>query len=416
MSWIDRLKEAIYISPSGKRLSFLYENLSIETEKKTTVFVFPDFPGGYVQDQGKGSKRIPMFMILSGENYDIEANEFYEALEETGTGKIEHPIYGTLDVVPTGSIRRRDDLKDAANQAIFQVDFFETTLLTFPVAETDSLSVVNDALNNFQDQASEQFANDLNIETATETINFKDKFLAGIAAVETAFSSIAEAEQSIKSQFTAIVNNIQNNIDDLISTPFDLAFQTIDLYRLPAIVATTFQSKIDAYVNLFEVLLSGEIGVPPFTPTFNNVSKNNLVTLNLLVSSVFEGAAESTLNTDFETKAAAIGFASSLDSVFFTYVDLIDSARQSLNVIDTGEAYQSLLKVIVADASRLVEIAFSLKQERLLIVDRARTIIDLCAELYGTVNDQLDFFIMSNEFTGDELFEIQMGRTVKYYV
>jgi len=64
----------------------------------------------------------------------------------------------------------------------------------------------------------------------------------------------------------------------------------------------------------------------------------------------------------------------------------------------------------------LVFISFSLKQERSLVLDRSRTIIDVVAELYGSVDDQLDFFINSNGLTGSEILELPKGKQVVFYV
>ena len=50
-------------------------------------------------------------------------------------------------------------------------------------------------------------------------------------------------------------------------------------------------------------------------------------------------------------------------------------------------------------------------------LDRARTIIDLSAELYGRVDDRtLNFMIDSNRLTGSEILELPRGRSILYYV
>ena len=87
-----------------------------------------------------------------------------------------------------------------------------------------------------------------------------------------------------------------------------------------------------------------------------------------------------------------------------------------MGLIDTGEAYQQLQDAVALTLGFLVQISFDLKQERTIIIDRPRTIVDLCYELYGSIDDQLDFFIMSNDLTGDEILELPQGREVRYYV
>ena len=52
-----------------------------------------------------------------------------------------------------------------------------------------------------------------------------------------------------------------------------------------------------------------------------------------------------------------------------------------------------------------------------IVLERDRTIVDLCAQLYGTTsNERLDFLITSNDFSGSQLLELKMGDTIKYYV
>ncbi len=70
-------------------------------------------------------------------------------------------------------------------------------------------------------------------------------------------------------------------------------------------------------------------------------------------------------------------------------------------------------------AGFLVEISFTLAQERTLKLDRHRTPVDLVAELYGTfgvLDERLDFFINSNALVGLDILEVPKGREVVYYV
>ena len=108
----------------GDRFVFDFENVNLSVDKKTTAFNFPDVDGTYVQDLGHTGLRYPLRVFFWGDNYDDISNAFLNSLLEKGIGKLEHPLYGVKDVVPFGSITRRDDLKTAANQAVFEVTFF----------------------------------------------------------------------------------------------------------------------------------------------------------------------------------------------------------------------------------------------------------------------------------------------------
>ncbi len=86
-----------------------------------------------------------------------------------------------------------------------------------------------------------------------------------------------------------------------------------------------------------------------------------------------------------------------------------------VDIVDTGETYQQLQQSTALSAGFLVELSFTLAQERRIVLGRARTIIDLVAELYGEIDTQLDFFIDTNDLSGDEILELPAGREVVYY-
>jgi hypothetical protein len=60
-------------------------------------------------------------------------------------------------------------------------------------------------------------------------------------------------------------------------------------------------------------------------------------------------------------------------------------------------------------------VSFDVIPERRIVLDRARTIVDLAAELYGSVDDRLDFLINSNDLTGSEILELPANKVIKYY-
>ena len=49
------------------------------------------------------------------------------------------------------------------------------------------------------------------------------------------------------------------------------------------------------------------------------------------------------------------------------------------------------------------------------MIDRPRTIVDVCAQVYGAVDGKIDLFVSTNNFTGDELLELPANRRIVYY-
>src|SRR6185369_4076910 len=107
-------------------MRFGYDDLSSEVDKRTAAFEFPGVDGAYIQDNGHGERRYPLRCLFSGPECDTEASAVESLLLERGTGRLDHPLYGRVDVVPFGTITRRDDLVSAANQAVVEVVFWST--------------------------------------------------------------------------------------------------------------------------------------------------------------------------------------------------------------------------------------------------------------------------------------------------
>jgi prophage DNA circulation protein len=412
MAWNDRLREAAYTSPDGTRVTFDYENVRKTIDKKTTGFEFPDADGTFVQDLGHSGRRYPLRVFFWGDNYDLEADVFEALLLERGTGKLEHPIYGVIDVVPFGTISRRDDLKTAANQAIIEVTFWETIGLIYPTSQNDPASDVLAAVNAYNLAAAEMFDETTSLDSAVEQATLKSSYTALLDSVSAGLQGVADTQDNVRKQFDAIVDSVNLGIDILIDQPLTLASQTTQLIQAPARALTSIQARLDSYRNLAAIIISGGVT----SQGLDSSNSNTFHTKDLYASTYVTGSIVSVINNQFNTKTEALEAAEDILAQLDDVVNWRDDNYQSLGEVDTGEAYQQLQDAAALTAGFLVSISFSLKQERTLVLDRARTIVDLVGELYGSVDDQLDFFINSNDLIGSEILELPRGRSIVYFV
>lgn len=414
MPWNDRLREAAYTSPGGVRLRFDYEDVRRQFDKKTTGFEFPDADGTYVQDRGTTGRRYPVRAFFWGDDYDLQAEAFENALAERGQGRLEHPAYGAVDVVPFGSVTRRDDLKTAANQAVIEVTFWETIGLVYPTQQADPASQVRQAVDDYNDAAAADFADGISVETAGQRATLTNTYKSLLNSVDSALQPVADAQDNVRSQFNAVSDSINQGIDTLISQPLELAAQTSLLIQAPGRAADSISNRLDAYRDLARSTISGD-----GTSVANDTRENRVNTFrsrDLTASGAVTGSVVSAINNQFERKTSALQAAEDILAQFDEVNAWKDENLTELDLIDTGGAYQRLQEAVALAAGFLVEISFSLKQERRIVLDRARTIIDLSAELYGSVDDQLDFLIQSNNLTGSEILELPKGREIVYYV
>jgi len=411
MAWNNRVRDAVLISPSGNRYPFDYEDVSENVELRGSVFEFVDADGTYIQRTGNSGRRYPMRIFISGNDYDLAANNFMAAILENGISRIEHPIYDTRDVVPFGTVTRNDSLKTAANQAVIEVTFFETIGLIYPSSQTDPGAAVLSSVDDFNVSLGDQFDDLLNVDTASLRASFKNNYTALLDGTRGGLQTIANAQDNVRTQFNAIADSINNGIDTLIAQPITLALQTAQLIQSPARISESIRARLDAYSNLAQSI-TGSVA----SPGLDSKNANQFYTNDVYASSYVSGSVVSAVNTRFRTKREAIETAEFILNQFDEVAAWRDDNFESLGVIDTGESYQRLQESVALCAGFLVDISFSLKQERVLILDRPRCIIDLSAEIYGQVDEQLDFLINTNNLSGSEILELPAGRRVVYYV
>lgn len=414
MAWQDRVQQGSYISPSGVIFNFHSEDVSLEISNKTTAFETPNGKGTYVQWLGKTGKRLPLNCFFNGADHDIVANQFLEALTEEGIGILFHPFYGTFDVVPFGSIKRNDSLVSEANQTSFEVTFYETTGSVYLSPQRNAAQELAVAIVAYSQNSAQKFGDELKFKSVSEKFTFKSAFQAVLKTTKSTFEKITRAQDAVNKDFNNIYNSINDGIDLLIADPIALAKQTNILLQTPSRMNQSIQLRIDGYKQM----ISGIVNAPNSIKVagFNNNPNNEFQTSDLYASGSLVAMIQSVSQSKFETKPEALLVAEEVISQF----DQINAWREanysSLGLVDTGAMYQALQNAVALTAGFLVQLSFSLKEERVIVLGRNRTMIDLVAELYGSVDENLDFFINTNNLSGDEYLELKKGREIVYFV
>ena len=419
MPWQDRIRPAAWTSPTGTRFEFQYENVRKEFTKHTTAFDFPDADGTFVQTQGRSGHRFPLRIIFNGDDYDLLAQDFDDALGEDGISQLEHPMYGPFKVVPFGRIARRDDLKSRANQAIFDVTFFETNELLFPANVLSPLDAATAAVEEALQVQPDTFVNAIDVDSTIVRVSLRDRFEAVVDQVESFLrpiadvqSDIATVQNDIGAAFATVFDAIKFAIDVFIGDPLALGFQVGILIQLPARSTALIADRLTAYGTLLQQLTTEGI---IYLPSTDSQPENDFRNDDMFGSNLVLGSVTSVLNNEFTTKTDALLAAEQILGFSDAWVAWRDLNFVSLSLIDSGEVYQKVLDAVTIGAAFLVEISFSLKQERSLVLDVARTPLQLETQLYGTLDENLDFLISSNDLVGGELLSVPVGQTVVYY-
>lgn len=431
MSWEERILEGAYTATDGVRLTFQWERVSRTTPLRRTAFDFPGVFNSYVQDNGSGSRQYPIRAIFTGENCDVEATTFERACLKPGVGRLEHPLYGAFNAIPLGEVKRSDDPTSEANQSVVEVTFWTTTDAVYPNPAGNPRNEIVASLAAFNAAGARQFSSASTLGTVAQKANAAASVRSMMSLANASLGEVANATPSVSEQFRAAAQLILGGLEILIENPLELATQLAEFVQIPARSAATIAAKLTAYANLAQSIFGSRQGSPANVlqpgaalPRRNIQVANDFQIANVVAGASVAGTIRSTIETTFATRPLALTAAASALAQMDAVVAWRDDAYAAVGAVstlgdnarvDTGESQQALLAAAGLTAGHLVQVSFQLVPEKRIVLDRARTIIDLAAELYGSVDDKLDLLIESNGLSGSEILELPRGREIVYY-
>lgn len=429
-SWKDRVKPGAFISPKGTKVKFDFEEVSRTTTLRGTAFEFPGVNNAYVQRSGFGARRYPMRCFFTGKNHDRIATAFEAALLESGLGKLEHPLYGTISVVPFGDIERRNDLKNEANQSVVEVTFWTTTGAVYPSSKADAASEIADAIAGFDVAAAQQFSDSTDLLGQLNKANIKGTIRKFLRDVSAAMQEVSDATTAVSREFRDTQRLVNFGLDVLVGQPLELALQISNLIKAPGRALAGIQSRLDAYAALATKIFGSQAGSPAGSlESGSGIAQrrkrisNDFHTSDLFAMNTVAGSIVAISNNTFESKTEALAAAEAILGQFDAAVDWRDEGFAALGAVpavgayqvDSGDSYQALKRAAALAAGALIQLSFTLVAEKRLVLERERTIIDLSAELYGSVDDRLDFLIRTNNLTGSEILELPRDKRILFY-
>lgn len=438
MAWQDTSVQVKYTSPSGREFSFYYENdLQTETDLKTATFTFPGRNGAYIQPLGRGGRRFPFSCTFYGANCIERADAFEAALCETGYGNLEYPTGQSYKVVPTGTIKKNNNLVTSANRSIVEITFAETiTDEKFPTDSVQSDDAIAEAESSFKEAAAAEFSYSLAINNTSEFLNTKAVLEEQEQVVQETLERVAlanpESFPDFKAIKTALNRNIREFVDDIENiseSAKTIAIQICKLISLPAKAPVSALSKIESYASIAASLAKNFVRVPI---GLNNLKNQYAVTklhLQSLVISI-SGATAALVNADesdggFASRESAVSAAIELAELLDRVQDYCDARIRAIQAIEnenpvstfaeTSEAYSAMQEAAYLSIAHILNHSFTLKMRHVIVLDRDRQVLELLAELYGSVDEHLDEFISDNRLNINEIALIPTGREVAYY-
>ena len=439
MSWQDSLVSVTYTAPSGKAFTFHYDNgLQRETDLKTATFTFPGKDGAYIQPLGRGGRRFPFSCSFYGADCIKEADAYEEALCESGYGELQYPTGQKYKVVPTGTIKRTDNPITSANTSTVEITFAETiTDDNFPATTTTSVDAIETAVDSFAESAAQEFADGLKITNVSELLNEKSVLMEQGRTVAESLDKLAALDPESYADFSAVktswlesIKNFASDIENYVQNALTIAGQAIKLIRMPSKQVAGVLAKIEGYTSIANALIKNFTHNPIGLNNLKNQYAATKLQLQSLAVSIASGVAATA-----ELSESDGGFASREDAVnaALQIAELSDAVQEycdaKIETIQTAQnespaaavfaekadAYSAAQKAVQLSIAHVINHAFTLKTRRIITLDRDRQLLELLAELYGTVDEHIDEFIRGNKLNINEIALLSMGREVAYY-
>lgn len=414
------LVDAKYTSPSGKVFSFHYDsNLSSETDLKTATFTFPERDGALVVPLGLGGRRFDLTCFFYGKYAKKQADNFEEGLKERGYGELQHPLYGTHKVVPTGTIKRSDDTVRGMNVSSVGITFAETIIelkkiLNSEVVDND---LINSNVDAFEKKAAFEMAKDFVSTAVKGVIWVGNQYKKGLKTVTDVLDAIVKVERDIYTAYQTIEFELYSSLDDLVNSVDTVAIQTIKLFRLPGEISTTAGVKVEAYARAVKGIISDFKNDPAGMVNAKNQWATTRMMLESLVVACSAGVALGSSNgkSKFHTREEAVEAAIGIMDVYDSVVEYEEKNVGKDFFVETGEGFEAMRDVVSQSVSHIINNSFSLPTKKTILLTYDRQIVELVYSLYGSL-DKLDEFILDNKINYNEIEVLPMGREVAYYV
>jgi len=422
MTWQDRIRQAAITAPDGRRYEFLYEDLERSRSENASTFKFAERNGAYIQRLSSGQDVYPLTVIFSGPDFDTTGEDFWESTKTPGIFILEHPRFAGLKRVQLLTIGQSIRAKTADNQTAFDCVFHETIEITIPETALDSTSEILNTAEDLNNEASDAFGDNVDLENPLEVPDLQDKGKSFIESMNDTFEAAAAKEAAIKAAFDSQYLSVKSAIENLVEGPLEFANNLAIFVSTPSRLAIDIQERINDYQGLAESTIESlKIAGDETVEALKNKGALSVLGLMSVSSSMCQASVSS---ASYRTRAEVIGIADQIFDTVESIVDLLESYSVALEDqadpldrrFEISDALDTLNILASLTTAQLFNVAFTLKQERFIILEKDYSPVVLAHKLYGYSDENLDFLIETNKLRGDMIFNIPAGTRIVYYI
>lgn len=401
MTYQDRLTNFTIETETGDLFVFEFRDLTVKREDQVGIFNFQnDIP--FANKIQHGAERHQYELYLSGEDYDIAAANFWEATKSRNPITLKYPSRDKAVNAQLISIEQINNHASGDGEAIFVIDVLESSILEKASEDTTRQSYIGQQYQVVQQANSKYYYQDIPT-TPSALEKAKKAMEAATAAVNKALSAYDVATdvladlKSIERTASGLIDTLETNAE-----LFSQAFQGFIELSISAIPVEEINNFIDMIIDLIDV--------------FNqDTDDNSKLMLSVSLTGGLILAATQTTADVYGNKLAVY----ERGQVVFDFYENVIAIADTLEI--DSDFIILLNDLINLTAAKLEQISFQAKQERIYVTDKVEEIYTLVYRLIPCENsdrleEEVERFIKANKIGGDLLFEIPIGKKLKYYL
>jgi prophage DNA circulation protein len=415
MSYKERLEPLVYTSPKRKRFTLEFDSLVRQGAKKAGINEYPYQDLANVQDLGNTIQKFPITCYITGQDYDREADRLHDALRETGRGILDHPRWGTIDVLPI-SFEQTEQFVEGMGRAVFNIEFVEYPEEDFFLLALvkSAIGLVNQVLGAIEiaiglvDSARRfvQGVQSLVANTIAEVNRVKGRVQETVDIFRKSSKSWTDRVADTRNAMTDLETKFNRNLDSVAGEPFQLLQEVNGILSFPSRIQNSIQQKIDSYKTVIDNI-SKQNSQPNtiFDPYEASLQGAILITCGIYV-------ADCTFQGEIQTRQEAINICQDLVKYKNIILNEIDRLEGFKGTIDY-EALKGLWELYSVAQNRLLSEALNLPSERIITLEKDTPILIVAWNLYGNI-DNVDFLIDYNRLVGLENMIVKQGSRIRY--
>lgn len=409
MSWLDRIQDNITIvTGDGSEWQPKWKPTQYIQEFNISSFEFPNIEGTLVRKKQPKGRKFQLEIYFQGEDHLDVSEAFRVSSADQRPWRITHPYYD--DILCHPSSLTFDNR--GYNVSKITGTLLETILDIFPDSSLNAEDDINERKDALDEQAASSYESSIDSIDSNNAAVINDSMTD--LEVEAEKISIGDQVSAMKNLVSKGVNAVNSGIGK--AEGFVRAVQNTINY--PFQIINSVSSRLDAFKNSFDRL---------GTSLGTLLGKNDRKYYEAYGATGISGGCQATFNQKSEfvynTREEVDEITTAVLEIYNNFIFNLDenqseTATEEDAFIPDAETIKQLEEVVTLTVSNLFEIALEAKQEQILILEADSDPITLAHRIYGldAEDEVLEKFVENNQINLNNIFFLEKGMEIKYYV